>query len=176
MNQTIRNTILAALLCGIGSAHAGNHDGPGRGFGQVLQAKPIYETVTVHVPEQRCWNTYDAAYDASYGDDRSNTVVGTVIGGVVGGVVGNQFGRGDGRTAMTVAGTVLGAVIGNRIASDASAGDDTRCATVERDERRRELVGYRVKYRYRGHVYVTRTDYDPGKRIRVDREPRSVNF
>jgi uncharacterized protein YcfJ len=33
----------------------------------------------------------------------------------------------------------------------------------------RRLIGYRVKYRYRGDIYVTRMDYHPGKRIRIDR-------
>ena len=31
----------------------------------------------------------------------------------------------------------------------------------------RQLIGYDVEYRYRGEVYMSRLDYDPGERLRV---------
>ena len=80
---------------------------------------------------------------------------------------------------MTVAGTAIGAVIGNRLAGD----DDRRgpryadrCKTIDRVEKREELVGYRVKYRHRGQIYHTRTRHDPGKWIRIDRPARDIRF
>jgi uncharacterized protein YcfJ len=31
----------------------------------------------------------------------------------------------------------------------------------------RRIAGYDVEYRYRGEVYVSRLNYDPGERLRV---------
>ena len=42
---------------------------------------------------------------------------------------------------------------------------DCRVVEVEREDRR--VAGYDVEYRYRGEVYLSRLDYDPGERLRV---------
>lgn len=164
------------------SAHADNlRDRPGPGFGKVLDVEPLYETVSVQVPEQRCWSDPDRYSDTRrYFNGDGRQLAGTLIGGVVGGVLGNQVGGGNGRTVMTIAGTVLGAMAGNRITDHWTAdtlGDDsagTHCTTVERTQEREELVAYRVKYRHRGRVYFTETDYHPGEWIRVDRRLKGL--
>jgi uncharacterized protein YcfJ len=105
-----------------------------------------------------------------------------VTGGLVGGIAGDQIGHGSERIVLTVAGAVTGAAIGNKAgptvaewfpATEWLPGD---CGTVEQYETRDELVGYDVKYRYRGHMYHTRTIEPPGDRIRVDRRERRHRF
>jgi uncharacterized protein YcfJ len=171
--------ILAATL--FSPAFAGPHphydDDRGKAYplkARVLHAKPIYRTVEVVVPERHC----RPSRQAHHGKHRDrDEVIGTLVGGVVGGLLGNQVGKGSGRTVMTVAGTAIGAVIGNRLASD----DDRhryadRCKTIDRVEKRDEVVGYRVKYRHRGQIYHTRTRHDPGKWIRIDRPAHDMRF
>jgi len=87
---------------------------------------------------------------------------------VIGGVLGNTVGKGDGRKAATVAGAVAGGAIGNR----SSRGRDyettqTQCREVNAVSEQRRIIGYDVEYRYRGEVYMSRLDYDPGERLRV---------
>ncbi len=134
----------------------------------VIRAKPIFETLKVSVPEQRCWR--ERRYESSYRQRES--YAGPLVGAIVGGVVGNRFGEGSGKTAMTVAGTLLGASIAN----DLDNGPRSiayrpvhyrRCETVDRYETHEEIVAYRVKYRYKGHIYRTRMDHDPGSTIRI---------
>lgn len=175
--------LLAVLFAGNTSAdrghgHGWNH-GPAGGYGRVLQVEPVYRLVEVSVPEEYC--TESGADTAATNPD-SAALAGAVVGGVVGGVAGNQFGKGRGRTAMTVAGTVLGATVGYRAGPGvAGMASDSQwyyrhCETVERVETREELLEYRVKYQYRGHIYYTRTDRHPGDRIRVGRAARPIHF
>jgi uncharacterized protein YcfJ len=42
-----------------------------------------------------------------------------------------------------------------------------RCETVDEYQTREEIVAYRVKYRYKGRIYHTRMDHDPGDTIRL---------
>ena len=93
-----------------------------------------------------------------------------MIGAIVGGALGNQVGKGDGRKAATVAGALIGGAIGN----DSARRDDryysdtqTRCRTVSDRYNERRIVGYDVQYRYRGDVFMSHLDYDPGERMRV---------
>ncbi len=137
---------------------------------RVISARPIYETVRVRHPEERCWDDYDDdAYSVRH-DHESYTA--PLVGAIVGGVVGNQFGRGSGKTALTVAGGLLGASIANDLRHDGTLADyrprhRRRCESFDRVSEREEIVGYRVKYRYKGRIFHTRMDHDPGDRIRV---------
>jgi uncharacterized protein YcfJ len=172
-------SLLAASLCGTALAGPQHHYDRDYGKGaphkaRVLHTKPIYRTVEVIVPEHHC----TPSRQAHHGSGRSrDEVVGTLVGGVVGGLLGSQVGKGGGRTAMTVAGTAIGAVIGNRLSNDDDRHGHTRqCQTIDRVDKRDELVGYRVKYRYRGSIYHTRTQRDPGQWIRVDHAARETRF
>ena len=137
---------------------------------RVVSATPIYKTVRVYRPVEECWS--ERVVRPGY---RSRTP--TIAGAIVGGVIGNQFGKGSGNTAMTVAGSLLGASIG-RDAGRYHGGHgyvtrERRCETVDHYDSEEQLVGYRVKYRYKGQTFVTRTREHPGKRIpvRIDVEP-----
>ncbi|MES9899443.1 MAG: glycine zipper 2TM domain-containing protein [Sedimenticola sp.] len=138
----------------------------------VLKAKPIYETVRVNQPEERCWNESVR----HRGGGRSHSYTPTITGAIIGGVVGNRFGRGSGKDAMTVAGALLGGSIGNDLGKRPSRGyvtQERRCETVDHYQEQEELVGYRVKYSYNGKTYWTRMASNPGRslKVRVSVEP-----
>ena len=134
-------------------------------WADVLRVDPVYETYESTRPYEEC---YDAPVD--HVDTRGNNAAGTVIGAIVGGALGNQVGKGDGRKAATVAGALIGGAIGNNSArrDDRYYRDtDTRCSTVGQRYTERRIAGYDVQYRYRGDVFMSHLDYDPGERMRV---------
>jgi uncharacterized protein YcfJ len=138
-----------------------------RGFddtARVISATPVYETVRVYRPVEECWNERIVRR-------APGSRVGTVAGAVVGGVVGNQVGHRRNRAATTVAGTLLGAAIGRSVSryrdEPRYVTEERRCELVDNYETEERLAGYRVKYRYNGRTFVTRTRDHPGKRIPV---------
>ncbi len=166
-------TVCATTASARPGHHRGWEHGHGGGFARVIRVKPIYDTIAVSVPEEQCSEGYlSAAPDT--------TLAAAVAGGVVGALAGDQLG--GGRVPFTVAGSAIGATVGYRVGPGLaewyapSQWIPGSCEIVEHTELREELVGYRVKYRYRGHVYHTRTDRHPGDRIRVDRRARPIHF
>lgn len=141
-------------------------------YAQVLRADPIYERVLYTEPQEQCDD--DSEYER-IGSNRSSSgsTGGTILGAVVGGVLGNQIGKGDGRKAATVGGAVLGGVIGNRAGAGNNdnryGGEYVRpgCRTVAVEREENHLIGYDVEYRYKGDVYMSRLDRDPGSQVRV---------
>jgi uncharacterized protein YcfJ len=133
-------------------------------WADVLRVDPIYEQIRNSRPREECYETEVEHRDTG------NRTGGTVIGAIVGGVLGNTIGKGDGRKAATVAGAVAGGAIGNNIGgrNDRYYTDtETRCRTVHESIEERRIAGYDVQYRYRGDVFMSRLDYDPGERMRV---------
>ena len=124
-------------------------------WADVLRVDPIYDRVRTSNPREVCDNVPVERHV-----DNGNRAAGTVIGAIVGGVLGSTVGKGDGRRAATVAGAVVGGAVGN----NAARGDDRYYDGVERHCR---VVAYDVQYRYRGDVYMSRLNYDPGDRLRV---------
>ncbi len=139
------------------------------GYADVLRVDPIFETVVVNEPREECYER-EGQYRERSGGDPSG---GTVLGAIIGGALGNQVGKGDGRRAATVAGAVIGGAIGHDVdKNNGSAGGryergGTTCRTVSTRREDRRVVGYDVEYRYRGEVFMSRLDYDPGERMRV---------
>ena len=162
---------LAAVLAGSGAA-VGKPYNVHYDRAIVLDSEPIYETVEVNRPEERCWNERVA-----YRGDGYRSYTPPVVGGIIGGIIGNQFGHGGRRKAYTVAGTLLGASVGRDIQHRAHkprrAVVERHCELVDRYTTEETVVGYRVKYRYRGQTYYMRTDSPPGDtvRVRVSVEP-----
>lgn len=134
---------------------------------RVISSQPLYETVSVNRPEERCWNER-VRHRGSAG---SRSYTSTIAGAIVGGVVGNQFGKGSGKDAMTVAGALLGGSVGNDLGNRRQGREyvtsERRCELVDNYRQHEELVGYHVKYRYNGQVFHTRTAHDPGKFLNV---------
>ncbi|TCV97161.1 uncharacterized protein YcfJ [Luteibacter rhizovicinus] len=135
------------------------------GWADVLRVDPVYGVARVETPRQECYDQ-----PVVHREQSSGSTAGTILGAVVGGVLGNTVGKGNGRTAATVVGAVAGGAVGNNV----SRGDDrvyqgteTRCRDVSSVSEQRRIAGYDVEYRYRGEVYVSRLNYDPGERLRV---------
>jgi len=157
-------------LVAASSAMAGGHYGAENSYyaqGDVLRAKPIYETVQVNHPEQQCWNERVRHRGKRHRDSYTPMIAGAIVGGVV----GNQFGKGGGKDAMTVAGALLGGSFGSDMGKHHRGRGYTtieqRCETIDNFTEKRELVGYKVKYRYDGKTYWTHTDHHPGRHINL---------
>ncbi len=139
------------------------------GFADVLRVDPVYRQVREERPREECYDEQVTRAERGGGDGTG----GTVLGAIVGGALGNTVGSGDGRRAATVAGAVIGGAVGRNI--DRNNGGPprefedvrTRCRVVADVANRRELVAYDVEYRFRGDVFRSRLDYDPGPRLRV---------
>lgn len=175
-NEMVKSFVFVALAAG--AIAAGPALAQDRGYGDergadnvrlawadVLRVDPVYENVESSRPREECYDT-----DVERRDSRGNNGAGTVIGAIVGGALGNQVGKGDGRKAATVAGALIGGAIGNNAARRDDryyAQTETRCRTVSERYSERRIVGYDVQYRYRGDVFMSQLDYDPGERMRV---------
>ncbi|MCK9538609.1 MAG: glycine zipper 2TM domain-containing protein [Dokdonella sp.] len=165
--------VLAAAALLLAGTQAGaqdrSHDGPDNvkvAWADVLRVDPIYENVSVSSPREIC----EDVPVTHRVDGGGNNVAGTVVGAIVGGVLGNTVGKGDGRTAATAAGAVVGGAIGNSVARRDDGyygGVERQCRVVDAPVMERRLVAWDVQYRYRGDVYMSRLDYDPGDRLRV---------
>ena len=132
---------------------------------RVIWSEPIYQTVEVLRPVRECWTERVVRRGR-----RAESYTGTIAGGIIGGVLGNRIGRGRGRAVLTVAGGLLGASIGHDLSAGSSrprVSRKDRCEVVQHYDEEEQIVGYRVKYRYNGKTFFTRTQERPGKRIRV---------
>ncbi|MEO6689672.1 MAG: glycine zipper 2TM domain-containing protein [Dokdonella sp.] len=134
-------------------------------WADVLRVDPIYDRVQTGNQHEEC---DDVPVERHV--DNGNRAAGTVLGAIVGGVLGSTVGKGDGRRAATVAGAVVGGAVGN----NAARGDDRyysdterHCRVVQEAAQERRVVAYDVQYRYRGDVYMSRLNYDPGDKLRV---------
>ena len=105
-------------------------------------------------------------------------IVGTAIGAVAGGLLGNQVGGGKGKTLATVAGAVGGGYAGNRIEasrqqSQVTTSVERKCTTV--NDTSSKIVGYDVKYVYKGVTRTVRMDHDPGDKVQVQEGVTAVS-
>lgn len=129
--------------------------------------------------DDRYANSRDPYARDGYGYPRQTTQGGstaaTVIGGIVGAVVGSQVGGGSARYATSAIGTMVGSQVGRQIYDNAHRQQPSRVGRVvtcdpmyDRDyQAGRNVSQYDVTYEYGGRNYTTRTNYDPGSRIRV---------
>jgi uncharacterized protein YcfJ len=134
---------------------------------KVIDARPVYTTVRVSTPREECHDVR-----VSSGRGKRNTYTSVILGGIVGAAIGNELVHGKHNEWGAAAGALLGGSLGNdfyhRYQSPRSGhATERRCRTVESYDRRRELSGYDVTYRYHGREYSTVMDHDPGKRVRV---------
>ncbi len=168
MTRLLLSTLVLALMSANVCAQDGryanaNDDNAHYGWADVLRADPVQGVTRTQVPRQECYDQPVVRHEGG------NSAAGTVLGAVIGGVLGNTVGKGDGRKAATVVGAVAGGAVGNRVSN--RGGDyestQTRCRDVNSVSEQRRIIGYDVEYRYRGEVYMSRLNYDPGERLRV---------
>ena len=145
---------------------------------RVLSADPIYTTVSISTPRRECRQVQVERYGKGHGGKHNKSATPIILGGVVGAAIGNQFGHGTGKTVGTIAGGILGGSVardvqhryGNQGYRGRGHGHQktmTQCETIDEYHDEERIDGYRVKYRYNGRVYHTRTETDPGKRMQV---------
>lgn len=133
------------------------------GWADVLRADPVQGVVRTNVPQQQCYDQQVVQHNPG------NSAAGTVLGAVIGGVLGSTIGKGNGRTAAVVGGAVVGGAVGNHVSDRGGdyASTQTNCQQIDAITDQRRIIGYDVEYRYRGEVYTSRLNYDPGERLRV---------
>ena len=139
-------------------------------YAEVLDAEPITRIVRVSTPRQECWDE-EVAYEES---GRKHDGVSTVVGAIIGGALGNAVGHSNtNKKVGTVIGAVLGGTLGrshdlrkNRYGQKYTAIEE-RCEVYQDYEEHEKIIGYRVRYQYNEKVYTTRTDAEPGERIKV---------
>lgn len=142
--------------------YANADDNAHYGWADVLRADPIQGVTRTEVPRQECYEQPVVRHEGG------NSAVGTVLGAVIGGVLGSTVGKGDGRRAATVVGAVAGGAVGNQSSRGRDYQDtQTQCRQVNSVSEQRRIIGYNVEYRYRGEVYMSRLNYDPGERLHV---------
>ncbi|MDE3020762.1 MAG: glycine zipper 2TM domain-containing protein [Pseudomonadota bacterium] len=146
--------LVGASLCNITMA-MGMHDFSGRAT--VISSEPAY--VEVNRPEQVCGYTQPEASSPAAG------TAGTLLGGLAGGLLGHQVGNGRGNTAATIVGAIGGAMVGNHVANNIGQQSQQNC--VMQNHWVREPQGYRVTYRFNGHVFTDTLPYDPGNELNV---------
>ncbi|WP_297529141.1 glycine zipper 2TM domain-containing protein [Thiohalobacter sp.] len=135
---------------------------------RVVRVEPLVRVVRVAEPRETCREARVPVHEAGY---RSATPM--ILGGILGGVIGNQMGKGHGKDVATVAGVILGGSIGRDIErdrrTDRVVGEEVvaRCTTETAWREEERIEGYRVTYRYRGELFTTRMDHDPGSRLRM---------
>jgi uncharacterized protein YcfJ len=133
---------------------------------RVIDSRPVYAQSGTH---EECWNEETHRYE------HHAINAGSVIGGIAGGVLGHQFGSGRGNTAATIAGAAGGAAIGNRVERNREEdrpSTEQRCRTVSDSDAGSDVIGYDVRYEYRGREYTARLDHQPGRWLDVGRDIR----
>ena len=172
-------TAAALMLTQQAFAQGYEADGTFYDYAKVLDVEPIVSVVRVQTPQRECWDeevVHRAPRRGYHAGAHSFTPA--ILGGILGGVVGNQFGHGSGKTAMTVGGALLGASVGNDLArrSHRAYGrghtytyttTEERCRVTNAYHEEERIDGYRVRYRYKGEIFQTLLDHDPGPRLRV---------
>lgn len=144
-------------------------------YADVVDVDPIIRYVTVSRPERVCEQVEyrDDRYDRR---SRHQSAGGTIAGGLIGGVIGRQIGGGKGRDAATIAGVLIGSAIGHDNEHKNRDRDDHRdyevrtreqCQTRYQRHEEERIDGYTVTYRFQGETYTTRTEYQPGDKIRL---------
>lgn len=163
----------AVVLCVVcGAAQADYYDSRTH-VAKVTHVEPIYEQISVRIPEQHCWNETVAI-------ERQRSATGPILGAIIGGALGNELGhKKSNKRVGTVVGAALGASLGSDIARQRGHGRRhydivQRCETRDRFEQREELIGYDVQYRYHGEIYHTRMPYNPGRELNVEVKVRPL--
>lgn len=139
-------------------------------YAEVLETRPIYQSVTVSTPRQQCWQEQVLVRESHRSGSRTPVLVSTIVGGAIGNAVGNNK---SSRRVGTVVGAALGHSVGRDIVNANSHPQPARyqtvqhCDTVNEYRNEERLTGYQVVYRYNGAERSVHMDHDPGDRIRL---------
>jgi len=143
-----------------------------RHTGKVIFVSPVYKTMQIKVPQLVCSQNQTGYSDVTFVHQHSPDKI--ILGGILGGIVGHELGHSSNRTASTLAGVAIGSTLAHNLtsvnysASYSSNSPATTCHEMVRTVQQPELVGYQVKYRYRGHTYTTFSRNHPGTHVSID--------
>ena len=134
-------------------------------YGRVVDVEPVYRYYKESVSANSCLQ-----YEPARPGYTSHT--GTVLGAVIGTAVGHRIGDSHGDAAVAaVAGGLLGASVGRdidrRVSYNRALQVEGPCRVKHSEETRRQIVEYKVSYRYNGETYLARMDYDPGEWVKL---------
>jgi len=160
---------LIILALGAGFAQADHKDKKGD-YGRVIHVEPVYRTYKAPRDHHSC-----VQYDHSIPIRTSYT--GTILGAFIGGALGHAIGDAHGDPdAAAIAGGLIGASFGRSIDRSHSYNRQLHVTGPCRSDRHRdrhyrtvrEVVEYKVTYRYNGRVHKARMDYDPGEWVKLN--------
>jgi len=152
-----------------------NHDRHHTRYAKVIFVKPIYRTIQIQQPRLDCQHQNPRHSSVTVVHQHSPERI--IMGGVLGGIIGHGLGNAYNRDVTTLAGVVIGSAIAHDVSTinyssqHHPAVPQSYCRERVSIIEQRKLVGYKVKYKYRGNVFTTRTHYHPGKRIEIQTEP-----
>jgi len=196
LKSTTKALIVAGVIAGISLPVAAkkyrDYNTSTYDYAKVVDVVPVVETYEVNNPVEQCWDErvprkvrYSDRHSDRHYDDRSyKSHTGEIFGAIIGAAVGNQVGSGRGKKVATAAGAILGGSIARDIKNQNRAKRHydrhssrydrrDRYETVQRCEIRdsftteERIVGYDVAYKYRGNVFHTKMNQDPGAKIKV---------
>lgn len=173
MNKSLlAGTILGAAVATAGGAVAGYKFLDRPQYAEVLDVKPVTETI--RIPREEC---HDEQVTHTRPVKDQHRIAGTAIGAVLGGVLGNQVGGGSGKKIATVAGAVGGGYAGNKVQENMQNKDtyttvEQRCKTVHDEQQK--TVGYDVKYKIKDEIGTVRMDREPGEKIPLTKDGQLV--
>lgn len=167
MNKT---SALAMTLIVTWSSNALAGHNAGYDYARVVDVEPITKQIRISSPRQECWQEQVAHHDNRGYRSATPTLLGSVIGGVIGNELGHHK---DAKRAGVVVGALLGGSVGRDLGRKMSSPGRTWYTTEEvcrnyQDYHEEErIVGYHVRYRYKGETYHTETRHHPGDRLKV---------
>ena len=130
----------------------------------VVKSVPIYGTVPVNTPTERCYDVRRPQRTTSY-----NSYTSRISGGIIGGAIGNEIGSGRGRHAAQAAGVLLGGSIGRDYEHRRKNRQvvTQECERVNNVTYENVVTGYDVTYQYDGRLYSTQMQNRPSSTIPV---------
>jgi len=148
-----------------------DHDNHHPRYAKVLFVKPVYRSVRIEQPLMNCRhrNVNHSSVTVVHQHSPENII----LGGVLGGIIGHELGNAHNRDISTLAGVAIGSALAHDISStqyvEHNRWEDRQphCRKQLQIIEREELVGYKVKYKYRGQIFTTHSHHHPGKRILV---------
>jgi uncharacterized protein YcfJ len=148
-------------------------------YAKVVHVEPIYKTVHISEPKQRCWKTEDrkpVIHRVNHAKPEQ-----LIMGGIIGGVIGHELGKNNNQELATITGAIIGTAVAQSANTSYYYNGEYRngeyrskpqqhCRTESRYRTEEQLKGYRVTYRYKGDLHTTFMRQHPGKRIRLNTE------
>jgi len=147
-------------------------------YGKVIFVKPIYKTVRIQEPQLNCVS--HSPRHAGITVVNQSSPERAILGGLMGGIVGHELGNDHNREITTLAGIIIGSAIAsdtrtvNYQVNNYEMSRHRHCVQQTRVIEQKTLVGYRVKYKYRGHIYTTRTRHHPGELLPIRPGPQPI--